>query len=83
VIYFALARDFFHEGLLEDNPAQARKALHFYSAYHLCKEFGWTVDELLSQPADYVQEFIQIGNIIGEVRNQKAENSSRKYGKKS
>ena len=45
--------------------------------YTLCKEFGWTINELKEQPYNKVQAFIIILNEIAEQEKQKAKELER------
>lgn len=42
--------------------------------FMLCKEFGWTINELYEQPESKVQRFIQIITTRNEIRQAKAKN---------
>ena len=42
-----------------------------YIEYYLCKEFGWTINELYSQPWDKIDTFLKIINIETQFKNNK------------
>lgn len=49
--------------LVEFFTETTKKVPDEYIEYILCKEFGWTYQELMSQPADFVERLLLIRNI--------------------
>lgn len=55
-----------------------------YVEYKLIEKFGWTLQELYSQPWDKIDTFLKIMNIEGQFRNRerkKFEQKAKRYGK--
>lgn len=40
-----------------------------YVNYILCKTFGWTYEELLKQPSDFVEQMIDIIKLENKLKN--------------
>lgn len=47
-----------------------------YNKAVLCERFGWTLTEYDEQPADEVQQVIQVLNLIGEIAAKRAAGGS-------
>ena len=43
-----------------------------YLNFVLCREFGWTYEQLMSQPADFVESMLMILNVERKHRNKNA-----------
>lgn len=48
----------------KDLDRERREALRRFSDYMLCKEFGWTILELMNQPNEDIDHFLAIMNAI-------------------
>jgi hypothetical protein len=40
-----------------------------YINYNLCKTFGWTYEQLLEQPSDFIEKMIDIIKIENKFKN--------------
>lgn len=55
---------FFIEGVNTQAPIE-------YIQYLLCKEFGWTYQELMEQPTDFVENILTVMSIVNKKKNGK------------
>jgi hypothetical protein len=42
-----------------------------YIDFILCEKFGWTFEELYSQPRGFIEEMITVMGIVNKVRNKR------------
>lgn len=42
-----------------------------YLNFLLCEKFGWTFDELASQPEEFVETMIVVMNMVNKMRNKR------------
>lgn len=56
---------------------ERREALRNLSDFHLCKEMGWTYNELMDQPDKVVKEFIVIMKTIGDIQQAEEKRNNR------
>ena len=63
----------FFQGITKEAPNE-------YVSYLLCEKFGWTYQELMSQPTDFIDGLLLTMNIEKKSRNwqQKSEKIIRK-----
>lgn len=50
--------------------------------YRLCKEFGWTIDELEQQPSKNIQEFLVILGEVDRLTQEKIDKAKKESGSK-
>jgi hypothetical protein len=48
--------------------------------FRLCKEFGWTIEQLDRQPAKKLQEFLIILGEIDRLTKEEMDKAKRQYG---